>query len=82
MNLIKNIKTKQIKTLKQNTMISYNDKEAHEMYLEWLNNFISTEKFSEYYNLGMAETENILDRGRKVQEEINEYIEYTKTIVE
>jgi hypothetical protein len=60
--------------------MEWNDKEVHEMYLEWLNNFISTEKFSEHYNLGMAETENILDRGRKVQEEINEYIEYTKTI--
>lgn len=61
-------------------MRTYNDKEVHDMYLDWLNNFISTEKFSEHYNLGMAETENILDRGRKVQEEINEYIEYTKTI--
>jgi hypothetical protein len=63
-----------------NTMRNYNDKEVHDMYLDWLNNFISTEKFSEHYNLGIAETENILDRGRKVQEEINEYIEYTKTI--
>ena len=61
-------------------MRTYNDKEVHDMYLDWLNNFISTEKFSEHYNLGMAETENILDRGRKVQEEINEYAEYTKTI--
>ena len=60
--------------------MEWSDKEVHEMYLDWLNNFISTEKFSEHYNLGMAETENILDRGRKVQEEINEYIEYTKTI--
>ena len=61
-------------------MRTYNDKEVHDMYLDWLNNFISTEKFREHYDLGMAETENILDRGRKVQEEINEYIEYTKTI--
>ena len=62
--------------------MEWNDKEVHEMYLYWLNNFISNEKFSEHYNLGMAETENILDRGRKVQEEINEYIEYTKEITE
>lgn len=61
-------------------MRTYNDKEVHDMYLDWLNNFISTEKFREHYDLGMAETENILDRGRKVQEEINEYVEYTKTI--
>lgn len=59
-------------------MKNYNDKEVHDMYLDWLNNFISTERFSEYYDLGMAETENILDRGRKVQEEINEYIECVK----
>mgnify|MGYP005994678793 CR=1 FL=1 len=63
-----------------NTMRTYNDKEVHDMYLDWLNNFISTDKFREHYDLGMAETENILDRGRKVQEEINEYVEYTKTI--
>lgn len=61
-------------------MRTYNDKEVHDMYLDWLNNFISTDKFREHYDLGMAETENILDRGRKVQEEINEYVEYTKTI--
>ena len=54
------------------------DEEVHEMYLDWFNNFLSTEKFREYYDLGMAETENILDRGWKIQEELNEFIEQTK----
>ena len=50
------------------------DEEVHEMYLDWFNNFLSTEKFREYYDLGMAETENILDRGWKIQNEINKQI--------
>lgn len=54
-------------------MKNYTDEEVHDMYLDWLNNFISTEKFREHYDLGMAETENILDRGRKIQDEINKF---------
>ena len=50
------------------------DEEVHDMYLDWFNNFLSTEKFREYYDLGMAETENILDRGWKIQNEINKQI--------
>ena len=43
------------------------DKEAKkEMFLDWFNNFLSTERFREYYNLGMSETENIIDRGREL----------------
>ena len=56
-------------------MINYTDTEVHEMYLDWFNNFLSTGKFAEYYNLSMTEVENVLDRGRKIQELINEKIE-------
>ena len=59
-------------------MINYTDKEVHEMYLDWLNNFLSTEKFAEHYNLSMTEVENVLDRGRKIQELINKQIEMEK----
>jgi hypothetical protein len=40
-----------------------------EMYLDWFNNFISTERFREYYGLSMAEAENIIDVGRKINHE-------------
>lgn len=40
-----------------------------EMYLDWFNNFISTSRFAEYYGLGMAEAENIIDVGRKINHE-------------
>lgn len=46
--------------------MKYTDKEIEEMYLDWFNNFISTERFREYYNLGMSEAENIIDRGREI----------------
>ena len=42
------------------------DKEIEEMYLDWFNNFLSTERFREYYNLCMSEAENIIDRGREL----------------
>ena len=32
----------------------------------WFNNFLSTERFREYYGLGMAEAENVIDQGRKI----------------
>ena len=43
-------------------------KTAEEMYLDWFNNFLSTEKFREYYNLSMAEAENFIDQGRKINQ--------------
>ena len=46
--------------------MSYTDKEAEEMYLEWFNNYLTTQKFAEHYNLSISDTENILDRGRKL----------------
>ena len=42
------------------------DKEISDMYIDWLNNYESTSQFSNAYNLGMSETENIIDRGRKL----------------
>ena len=32
--------------------------EVEDMYLDWFNNFLSTERFREYYGLSMAEAEN------------------------
>ena len=42
------------------------NKTTEEMYLDWFNNFLSTEKFREYYNLSMVEAENVIDQGRKI----------------
>jgi hypothetical protein len=39
-----------------------------EMYLDWFNNFLSIEKFKEYYNLSMVEAENVIDQGRKINQ--------------
>ena len=46
--------------------MKYTDKEIEEMYLDWFNNFISTERFREYYSLSISEAENIIDRGREI----------------
>tara|TARA_R110000803_G_scaffold16816_5_gene46075 strand:+ start:1151 stop:1345 length:195 start_codon:yes stop_codon:yes gene_type:complete len=47
-------------------MNNFTNKQAQTMYLDWFNNYLSTEKFAEHYNLSMVEVENILDRGRKL----------------
>ena len=64
------------------------NKTTEEMYLDWFNNFLSTEKFREYYNLSMAEAENVIDQGRKINHKrkqmkkynISNYIRYKEDI--
>lgn len=34
------------------------------LYLEYCNDFITTEAFGEYYNIGYEETMHIIDKGR------------------
>jgi len=45
---------------------------AEELYLEWFNNYLSTARFAEDYNFSIAEVENIIDRGRKINHSKNE----------
>jgi hypothetical protein len=42
------------------------DKQVSGMYLDWFYNYESTSKFSDAYDLGMSEAENIIDRGREL----------------
>tara|TARA_R110002072_G_scaffold200977_1_gene358664 strand:- start:653 stop:799 length:147 start_codon:yes stop_codon:yes gene_type:complete len=44
--------------------MKFTDKEVQTMYIEWFNNYLTTDKFAEHYNLTISEVENILDRGR------------------
>jgi len=46
--------------------MSRSNQEVEDIYLDWFNNFLSTERFREYYGLSMAEAENIIDQGRKI----------------
>mgnify|MGYP000029218262 CR=1 FL=1 len=40
-----------------------------EMYLDYFNNFISTERFAEHYDLSMNEAKTIIIVGRKINHE-------------
>ena len=44
--------------------MKYTNEQIEAMYLDWFNNFMSTYKFREYYNLTTSEAENIIDMGR------------------
>jgi len=52
--------------LKTNKMKKYTNKQKEEMYLDWYNNYLSTNLFSEHYELSNSETENIIEEGRRI----------------
>ena len=56
------------KVLNKHLKAMTNQEAKEAMYLDWFNNFLSTDRFSEHYNLGLAECENILDEGRKLNQ--------------
>ena len=42
-----------------------NEKDALKMYVDWVNNFITVEKFAEYYNLSYYSANSLINWGRK-----------------
>ena len=52
--------------------MNYTDEQAEAMYLDWFNNFLSCDAWRQHYQLGMAEGENILDRGRTLNHKRHE----------
>lgn len=50
--------------------MKYTKEECHELYLEWLNNYLTDTLFAEHYQLSITEVENILDIGRKENSKI------------
>jgi len=50
--------------------MKYTKEECHELYLEWLNNYLTDTLFAEHYQLSITEVENILDVGRKENSKI------------
>lgn len=55
------------------------------MYLDWVNNFITVERFASYYSLSNVKAKFIIDLGRTLQEEcaklfkvtgVNLYVEF------
>ena len=52
---------------KKNKM-NYTNTQIEDMYLDWFNNFLSCDAWRQYYQLSMAEGENILDIGRQLNQ--------------
>tara|TARA_R100000541_G_scaffold31891_1_gene40714 strand:- start:139 stop:327 length:189 start_codon:yes stop_codon:yes gene_type:complete len=50
--------------------MKYTKEKCHELYLEWLNNYLTDTLFAEHYQLSITEVENILDVGRKENSKI------------
>lgn len=43
-------------------------KQLQDVYLDWLNNFVSTDRFAEYYGLTLEQAVKLLDVARDVHE--------------
>jgi len=44
-----------------------------EMYLDWVNNFLTIERFAEWYNIGEEQAAAIISAGRKIHHQrVNE----------
>jgi hypothetical protein len=41
------------------------------MFLDWKNNFLTVSKFAEYYSLSIEQANNVIDKGRKLNENKN-----------
>jgi hypothetical protein len=52
--------------------MKYTKEECHELYLEWLNDYLTDTLFAEHYQLSITEVGNILDIGRKENRKIKE----------
>lgn len=61
-------------------------KKIHEMYLDWWNNFLSVERFAEYYNISEQRANRIIIAGRYIHdkqfaETMNNDLENAKQIM-
>tara|TARA_R110000824_G_scaffold187038_5_gene368284 strand:- start:920 stop:1078 length:159 start_codon:yes stop_codon:yes gene_type:complete len=45
-------------------MESYTSTQIESMYLDYFNNFLSIERFAEYYNLSVTDADEIIKQGR------------------
>lgn len=51
-------------------MIIETEEEKQAIYLEWVNNFLTVERFAEYYSLTIDEAEELIKTGREAHENI------------
>jgi len=45
-------------------MENYTSTQIESMYLDYFNNFLSIERFAEYYNLSVTDADEIIKQGR------------------
>ncbi len=46
----------------------HEDNRHHEMFLDYFNNFLSVERFAEYYEISVPEAKRVIERGREIHE--------------
>lgn len=54
-----------------NELVQYDAKVLNEFYLDYFNNFLTIDRFAEYYNFTRYEASKILDLGKEVNHSDN-----------
>lgn len=49
--------------------VTYDQKQLAEMYLDYFNDFLTYDRFAEYYGLNIKEATNLIDLGRLAHED-------------
>ena len=60
------------------TQIKYLRDYLADVYLEWVNNFLTIERFAEYYGLDEADAKQLLAIAKKSHEQRVEYLQFLK----
>lgn len=68
-----------IKSLTQE-LVQYDAKALNEFYLDYFNNFLTIDRFAEYYNFTRYEASKILDLGKEVNHNDNLKEIYENTV--
>lgn len=61
-------------------LVQYNTIELNEFYVDYFNNFITIDRFAEYYNFTRYEASKILDLGKEINHNENLKELYESTI--
>ena len=61
-------------------MTNYTIEKRRELYLDWVNNFLTVAYFAEYYDISESEAQEVINSGRKIHERTVEFEAWWKGV--
>lgn len=56
------------------------ESKLEQMFLDYFNNFLTIERFADYYNLDLKQAEFIIDKGRQLHQIRVDILKYNKKV--